>query len=411
MAQSAVTSRRVPSPRQPVHRVRGEPVPVVAAAGQVPGRVGAEAAQHAHEHGRRAHAVDVVVAVDDHARARARVAQDERDRGVDAGEGGRIVGLLGRQPRPRARGLPQPAAHEHLRQRVRQAQFALQPCGGGEGIGGDLEARLGHAATVRPRPDGIASRSMRFVDLSTKITQSPPETPEFLRTEIDYTDHAGGAATIEDALRHRHRPAARRRGLGGRGVRRFGTHNSTHVDAPWHYNSHDSGQAGPDHRRAAAGVVLRPRRRPRLQRARRRRDGDGRDAEAELLRIGHDLRPLDIVLVRTGRDAFYAAPDYMIRGPGRDRRGHPWLFDRGVRVMGIDAWGWDVPLNMRPRRPSARREGHLLGRPPGRPPLLPDRAAGQPRPLPPDGFRVACFPLKLERASAAPARVVAILDD
>jgi len=38
---------------------------------------------------------------------------------------------------------------------------------------------------------------MRFVDLSTKITQSPPETPEFLRTEIDYTDHAGGAATIE----------------------------------------------------------------------------------------------------------------------------------------------------------------------------------------------------------------------
>ena len=31
--------------------------------------------------------------------------------------------------------------------------------------------------------------------------------------------------------------------------------------------------------------------------------------------------------------------------------------------------------------------------------------------LPPNGFTVACFPLRLVGASAAPARVVAILDD
>jgi kynurenine formamidase len=31
--------------------------------------------------------------------------------------------------------------------------------------------------------------------------------------------------------------------------------------------------------------------------------------------------------------------------------------------------------------------------------------------LPPDGFTVACFPLRLIGGSAAPARVVAILDD
>jgi kynurenine formamidase len=30
--------------------------------------------------------------------------------------------------------------------------------------------------------------------------------------------------------------------------------------------------------------------------------------------------------------------------------------------------------------------------------------------LPPFGFKVACFPLKIEGASAGPARVVAILD-
>ena len=31
--------------------------------------------------------------------------------------------------------------------------------------------------------------------------------------------------------------------------------------------------------------------------------------------------------------------------------------------------------------------------------------------LPPTGFTVACFPLRLHRASAAPARVVALLED
>ena len=38
---------------------------------------------------------------------------------------------------------------------------------------------------------------MRFVDLSAPIEQSPPETPEPLRTEIEFLDHAGGAAQIE----------------------------------------------------------------------------------------------------------------------------------------------------------------------------------------------------------------------
>jgi kynurenine formamidase len=31
--------------------------------------------------------------------------------------------------------------------------------------------------------------------------------------------------------------------------------------------------------------------------------------------------------------------------------------------------------------------------------------------LPGTGFAVACFPLKIKRASAAPSRVVAIIDD
>src|SRR4029453_512036 len=83
---------------------------------------------------------------------------------------------------------------------------------------------------------------------------------------------------------------------------RFGTHNSTHVDAPWHYNSTIGGERAqtidqpPPGGFPGAGVVLDfP--------ARGAGDAiDPGDGEAELARIGHALAPLDVVLVHTGRD-------------------------------------------------------------------------------------------------------------
>ena len=138
--------------------------------------------------------------------------------------------------------------------------------------------------------------------------------------------------------------------------RRFGTHNSTHVDAPWHYNSTIEGKPAqtidelPLEWFFAPGVVLD---------FSARADGEAVTAarrRGRLPRIGHDLRPLDIVLVRTGRDAFYAAPDYMIRGPGVTAEATHWLFERGVRVMGIDAWGWDAPLDLQAAEAKARNE-------------------------------------------------------
>ncbi len=116
--------------------------------------------------------------------------------------------------------------------------------------------------------------------------------------------------------------------------------------------------------------------------------------------------------MRTGRDAFYTAPDYMIRGPGVTAEATHWLFDRGVRVMGIDAWGWDVPLNLEAEEAKARNEKGIFwaAHQADLPYSQIERLVNLDQ-LPPDGFRVACFPLKLERASAAPARVVAILDD
>jgi kynurenine formamidase len=250
---------------------------------------------------------------------------------------------------------------------------------------------------------------MSLIDLSAPITQSPPETPDVLRTDIEFQDHADGAEQIERLLGVPARLLRDGEGWATETFTRFGTHNATHVDAPSHYNSRIAGDPAqaidelPLEWFFSDGVVLDM-----------TAKGDGeeidvQDVEAELGRIGHALKELDIVLVHTGRDAHYAEPGYMALGPGVTVAATHWLWERGVRVMGIDAWGWDAPLFMQAQQALERDEpgvfwaAHQADLPYSQIERLVN--LGQ---LPPTGFKVACFPLRIAGASAAPARVVAI---
>jgi kynurenine formamidase len=197
---------------------------------------------------------------------------------------------------------------------------------------------------------------MPIVDLSAPIEQSPAELPDPLRTDIAFADHAQGARDIEGLLGVPARLLRDGEGWAVEEFTRFGTHNSTHVDAPWHYNSTIGGRRAqtidelPLEWFHAPGVVLD---------FTAKADGEAiaaEEVEAELARIGHGLAERDIVLVRTGRDEFYGQPDYMGRGPGVTAEATRWLFDRGVRVMGIDAWGWDAPLYMQAQEALERDE-------------------------------------------------------
>ena len=253
---------------------------------------------------------------------------------------------------------------------------------------------------------------MTLIDLSAPIENGPPEVPEFLQTEIEFSDHAQGAAQIEQMLGVPARLLRDGEGWAVEEFRRLGTHNSTHVDAPWHYNSRIRGEPAqtidelPLEWFFSRGVVVD---------ATAKADGeqvDVADFETGLDAAGHTLEPLDIVLVRTGRDEFYGAPDYIARGPAVTADATRWLFERGVRVMGIDAWGWDGPLHFQAEaaraadRPGVFWAAHQADLPYSQIERLFNLAA-----LPPTGFQVACFPLKIVGASAAPARVVAILPD
>ena len=250
---------------------------------------------------------------------------------------------------------------------------------------------------------------MPLIDLSAPIRPDPPDYPEPLRTEIEYEDHAQGAATIEAVFGVDRELLRDGEGWTTETFLRFGTHNSTHVDAPWHYNSTIGGRSAqtidqlPLEWFYAPGVVID---------ATDRNDGEVLSAADVRERLPRELRQLDIVLVRTGRDEFYDQPDYIARGPGVSADATRWLYEEGVRVMGIDAWSWDAPLHVQAER--AKAEGkpgifwaaHQVDLAYSQIERLFNLAS-----LPDQGFRVVCFPLRIEGASAAPARVVAIVPD
>jgi len=251
---------------------------------------------------------------------------------------------------------------------------------------------------------------MKFIDLSTTIQNSPEKEQDALKTGIRYIDHKEGAAQIQAMFGVSPELLRDGEGWAVEEFTKFGTHNSTHVDAPWHYNSTIGGEPAatidelPLDLFFSDGFVLD---------ITSKADGDAMtvaEVEAELARIGYEIQPKDIVLVKTGRDEFIDRPDYALRGPGVTAEATRWLYEKGVRVMGIDAWGWDAPLHMQAQKALTEKkkgifwEAHQADLPYSQIERLVNLDSLQPH-----GFKVACFPLKIKRGSAAPARVVAIV--
>ena len=192
------------------------------------------------------------------------------------------------------------------------------------------------------------------------------------------------------------------------------THNGTHLDAPYHFASTmNRGE------RAIAidEVPLDWCMQPGVKLDFRHFD-DGYvatadDVAAELTRIGHDLQPLDIVVVNTRAGSAYGDDDYVDAGCGMGYDATMYLLERGVRLTGTDAWSWDAPFTHTAKRYAENRdasiiwEGHKAGRDIGYCHLekLHNLEA-----LPGDGFTVSCFPVKIRGASAGWTRAVAIFD-
>jgi kynurenine formamidase len=253
---------------------------------------------------------------------------------------------------------------------------------------------------------------MHFVDLSVPFDNDRAWAPRWMRGRVRRQGHRYGRAMIRMlfGLRARHL----RTGLGwANDIIRLSTHGTTHMDAPWHYGPTCEGRPArtidqvPLEWCYGPGLVLDMRH---LQ------PDEGMSvahAQAALDRMEHAIRPGEIVLVQTGNDRLLGSRAYFTRGPGVTAEATRWLLDQGVRLTGLDAWGWDTPLALQARQ--ARQTGrndifwaaHFVGT--EKEYCHMERLANLDR-LPAKGFTVCAFPLKVAGGSAGPARVVALLD-
>ncbi|MGR3205426.1 cyclase family protein [Bacillus glycinifermentans] len=254
----------------------------------------------------------------------------------------------------------------------------------------------------------------RIVDLSVSLKGDIPSDPPGFIPEIEYANHKQGAQQMIQSF-----PGLSLQDLPGQegwAVEhvKMSTHAGTHIDAPYHYRSvTDDGKQMPtideipldwfhgpgvklDFRHFEDGHVV-----------------TAEEIERELNRINHKLAPGDIVFVNTSAGAKYGEKDYLGSGCGMGREATLYLTERGVRLVGTDAWSWDAPFSITAKRyenekdPSIIWEGHYAG---SKIPYCQIEKLANLDQLPSAGFYVMAFPVKVEKGSAGWARPVAIFN-
>jgi len=147
--------------------------------------------------------------------------------------------------------------------------------------------------------------------------------------------------------------------------------------------------------------------------------GDGylvteKDVKEKLNEIGYQLKKGDIVLIQSGAGEYSDSEEFLIRGCGMSRAATNYITGFGVKVVGTDAWSWDRPLPIvneefaRTKDKSIIWEGHYASLDRGYCHM--EKLENLDK-LPETGFIVVCFPIKIEGASAAWVRPVAIIKD
>ena len=195
---------------------------------------------------------------------------------------------------------------------------------------------------------------------------------------------------------------------------RMGTHTGTHLDAPWHFGRTCEGQPSKTIDQVPLdwcygdGVVLDIRYKQPGERI------EISDFEMACKKINYCIKEKDIVLIMTGTNKIANERKYLFDYPGMSKEAVIWLLGKGVKIIGLDTWGFDRSFKnmvndyLRSKDKEELWPVHLAGR--EREYCHIEKLANLDKIPFPFGFKVACFPVNIKGASAGWIRVVAIVE-
>ena len=123
------------------------------------------------------------------------------------------------------------------------------------------------------------------------------------------------------------------------------THAGTHMDAPYHFGPNADERPArtideiPLEWCHGSAVVLD------FTWLEPRAEIGADDVKAALKELDHELSEGEIVLIETGADELWGEPEYLTEFPGMGADATKYLVERGVRVIGTDAYGFDKPFS------------------------------------------------------------------
>jgi kynurenine formamidase len=262
---------------------------------------------------------------------------------------------------------------------------------------------------------------MKLVDLTRLLDPDDAQrlhpsvrSPRVLVPKIHYVDPASeGADIVCNAYGCSREDLPDGEGWGSE-IIEMNTHIGTHVDAPLHYGSKCEGKPA----RTISDIDLSELYVDAMVLDVRGKAEPGGpitvDALKEaLLANGAEVTPGCAIMLRTGQERYNLSQREFYTYPGMTRESTLFLSGTGAKILGTDALGWDRPINMMKEVFQKSRDkrdiwdGHFAGR--DREIFIIQQLVNLAE-LPPSGFKVAFFPMKLARCSAAPARVVAFLN-
>ena len=191
------------------------------------------------------------------------------------------------------------------------------------------------------------SEDATLIDLS--IGLEPDVASEPWPPEIEYFNHEEGAQLLADRLNNigiediTAGDFPEEMGLAWENIEAI-THAATHMDAPWHYGP----QVGENPARTidnvpldwchGSAVVLD------CTEIESGEEISKEYVDAALTDLDHSLSSGEIVLIETGSDDLWGDPEYLTEFPGMSAAATKYLVERGVTVIGTDAYGFDKPF-------------------------------------------------------------------